>query len=207
MPRPRPKAARRKTSLVKTPCPKPWIIHVPQKQWTTSPAPTSSKTIRLTTQRLAPHHEKLTEIANCLTSSQAPIPSEPDQKQREVPIDQAHSSNAPNAPQTPRPRHVLLVEDNFINRKIVCRKLQNKGYDVTTANDGQEALEMVIEAPGLSTGDSSAFDICLMDMEMPRMDGNAATRAIREREKQNQTDYLPILGVTANVRSGQQSEM
>jgi CheY-like chemotaxis protein len=66
---------------------------------------------------------------------------------------------------------------------------------------------LVIKAPGLSTGDSPAFDICLMDMEMPRMDGNSATKAIREREKQDQPDYLPILGVTANVRSGQQSEM
>jgi CheY-like chemotaxis protein len=129
-------------------------------------------------------------------------------EQREEPIDHALSpSSTPTAQRTPRRRHILLVEENLINRKIVHRKLQSKGHDVTTANDGQEALELVIEAPGLSTGDSSAFDICLMDMEMPRMDGNTATKAIREREKQDQTDYLPILGVTANVRSGQQSEM
>jgi CheY-like chemotaxis protein len=129
-------------------------------------------------------------------------------EQREEPIDHALSpSSTPTAQRTPRRRHILLVEENLINRKIVHRKLQSKGHDVTTANDGQEALELVIEAPGLSTGDSSAFDICLMDMEMPRMDGNSATKAIREREKQDQPDYLPILGVTANVRSGQQSEM
>lgn len=207
MPRARPKAARHKTSLAKTKSRKAWIIQALQRQWRTSPAPTSSKTIHLTSRRFELDHEKRTDDCSLPNfHSQAPTPSEPYQGHREEPIDQARSGEGPDARQPSR-SHVILVEDNFINRKIVCRKLQSKGYDVTTANDGQEALEMVIEAPGLSTGDSSAFDICLMDMEMPRMDGNAATRAIREREKQDQTDYLPILGVTANVRSGQQSEM
>ena len=136
--------------------------------------------------------------------SQAPIPS--DQKQLRASPNQAHSSEAPAAPQTLR-QHVLLVEDNLINQKIVCRKLKSKGYDVTTASDGKEAVDLVVRAPKPSTGDKLAFDICLMDMEMPRMDGNTATKAIRELEKQDQIEYIPILGVTANVRSGQQSEM
>lgn len=46
-----------------------------------------------------------------------------------------------------------------------------------------------------------------MDMEMPRMDGNAATKMIRELEREGVIEYTPILGVTANVRSGQQDEM
>lgn len=89
----------------------------------------------------------------------------------------------------------------------MCRKLKSKGYEVTTANDGKEAVDLVTSAPEPSTGDNSAFHICLMDMEMPRMDGNSATKAIRELEKQGKIEYIPILGVTANVRSGQQSEM
>jgi CheY-like chemotaxis protein len=139
---------------------------------------------------------------NCV--SQASIPS--DQEQHEAPPYQSHSSNAPTAPKTLR-QHVLLVEDNLINQKIVYRKLKSKGYSVTTANDGKEAAELIVGAPKPSTGDKSAFDICLMDMEMPRMDGNTATKTIRELERQDQIEYIPILGVTANVRSGQQSEM
>ncbi|KAL1581741.1 hypothetical protein WHR41_09503 [Cladosporium halotolerans] len=104
-------------------------------------------------------------------------------------------------------QHVLLVEDNLINQQIVCRKLKAKGYVVTTANDGKEAIDLATSAPKLSTGDEAAFDICLMDMEMPRMDGNAATKAIRELERKGAIEYLPILGVTANVRSEQQDKM
>jgi CheY-like chemotaxis protein len=104
-------------------------------------------------------------------------------------------------------QHVLLVEDNLVNQKIVCRKLKSKGYDVTTAKDGKEAVDLVSGAPKPSIGDKSAFDICLMDMEMPRMDGNTATKTIRELERHDQIEHIPILGVTANVRSVQQSEM
>lgn len=78
---------------------------------------------------------------------------------------------------------------------------------MTIANDGKEAVELVASTPRSSTGDQSAINICLMDMEMPRMDGIAATKAIRELEKKDQTEYMPILGVTANVRSWQQAEM
>jgi CheY-like chemotaxis protein len=103
--------------------------------------------------------------------------------------------------------HVLLVEDNIINQKIVVRKLESRGYVVTAANNGKEAVELVERAPGLSTGDKRAFNICLMDMEMPVMDGNSATKMIREFEKQGRIEHIPILGVTANVRLEQQAEM
>lgn len=110
-------------------------------------------------------------------------------------------------PAKPRVRaHVLLVEDNVINQKLVCRKLENKGYDVTVANNGKEAVTTVMNASKLSS-DKHAFDICLMDMEMPIMDGNTATKTIRELERQGQIEHIPILGVTANVRSEQQAEM
>lgn len=89
----------------------------------------------------------------------------------------------------------------------MCRKLKAKGYAVTTANDGKEAVDLATSAHKLPIGDEAALDICLMDMEMPWMDGNAATKAIRELERQGVIKYLPILGVTANVRSGQHDEM
>lgn len=94
-------------------------------------------------------------------------------------------------------RHVLVVEDNIINRQIVSRKLQSLGYHVSEATNGQEALDAV---------QRDEFDCILMDQEMPIMDGNSATMAIRNLGR-NSTANTPILGVTANVRATQQIEM
>ncbi|KAK5749214.1 hypothetical protein LTS12_020725 [Elasticomyces elasticus] len=104
-------------------------------------------------------------------------------------------------------QHVLLVEDNAINQRIVHRKLQAKGFQVTTANNGQEAVDAVRKAPRHSKPGDGGFDIILMDQEMPVLDGNAATRQIRELAEKGEVDRIPILGVTANVRSEQQEEM
>ncbi|KAF2771663.1 hypothetical protein EJ03DRAFT_325315 [Teratosphaeria nubilosa] len=102
---------------------------------------------------------------------------------------------------------VLLVEDNIINQKIVHRKLESKGFKVTTANNGQEAVDTMKAVPKASSGDRAAFDIVLMDSEMPIMDGNTATRLIRKLEREQVLERIPILGVTANVRSAQQEGM
>ncbi|KAF2213274.1 hypothetical protein CERZMDRAFT_121011 [Cercospora zeae-maydis SCOH1-5] len=103
--------------------------------------------------------------------------------------------------------HVLLVEDNVINARIVFRKLEAKGFNVTTANNGKEAVDAVRAAPRASTGDKSAFDVILMDQEMPILDGNTASKKIRELEKDGLVEHIPILGVTANVRGAQLDEM
>ncbi|KXT11729.1 hypothetical protein AC579_5034 [Pseudocercospora musae] len=103
--------------------------------------------------------------------------------------------------------HVLLVEDNIINQRIVFRKLESKGFNVTTANNGEEAVQSVRDAPKLSSGDKGAFNVILMDQEMPKMNGNTATRAIRDLEARGEIERIPILGVTANVRGAQQDEM
>ena len=116
-------------------------------------------------------------------------------------------------PSRPRPTrkhtkpHVLLVEDNIINQRILFRKLEGQGYNVTTANNGQEAVDGVRKAPNPSSGDKAAFDIVLMDNEMPVLDGNEATRRIRKLEASGEVEHIPILGVTANVRAAQQDEM
>lgn len=111
------------------------------------------------------------------------------------------------APEPSAQAHLLLVEDNIVNQKVVLRKLEHKGYSVTVANNGREAVEILKSAPKPSTGDKQAFRICLMDMEMPMMDGNTATKVIRELELQGKIEHIPILGVTANVRDEQQAEM
>ena len=84
---------------------------------------------------------------------------------------------------------VLLAEDNELNREIAVSLLGEVGAQVTCAEDGQQALAML--------GDESAFDVVLMDVMMPRMDGLAATRAIRRAE--NGQKHMPIIAMTANV--------
>ena len=94
-------------------------------------------------------------------------------------------------------RRVLVVEDNVINQRLVARKLESLGFRVTAVSNGREALDMVQQ---------STFDCILMDQAMPVMDGNSATRAVRDLEKHGMT-HVPVLGVTANVRAEQQAEM
>ena len=84
---------------------------------------------------------------------------------------------------------VLVAEDNFVNQQIASELLEGEGATVTLADDGQQALDLIDAA-------DSAFDVVLMDMQMPVMDGLAATRAIRI--SRNAT-VLPIVAMTANA--------
>lgn len=102
---------------------------------------------------------------------------------------------------------VLLVEDNVINQRLVHRKLESKGFSVTLANNGQEAIDAVREAANSSGNGQGAFDVVLMDQEMPVVDGNTATKEIRGMERSGEVQHVPILGVTANVRDVQQDDM
>ncbi|KAJ6089216.1 hypothetical protein N7499_004063 [Penicillium canescens] len=94
-------------------------------------------------------------------------------------------------------RRILVVEDNIINRRILSRKLGSLGFQIVEVKNGQEALDKF---------QNSKIDCILMDQEMPVLDGNAATKRIRELEKESDT-HVTILGVTANVRAAQKSEM
>ncbi|KAF1988919.1 hypothetical protein K402DRAFT_419252 [Aulographum hederae CBS 113979] len=101
---------------------------------------------------------------------------------------------------------VLLVEDNIINQRILRRKLESKGFTVITANNGREAVTAV-EKISTASDSELPFACILMDQEMPVLDGNGATKAIRQLERQGPTKHCPILGVTANVREEQKQEM
>jgi two-component system sensor histidine kinase/response regulator len=91
-----------------------------------------------------------------------------------------------------RPLCVLLAEDNPVNQKIAVRVLENHGHVVTVATTGAEALEALRH---------ETFDLVLMDIQMPVMDGCAATRVIRERERQT-GGHIPIIAVTAHAMKG-----
>jgi len=95
--------------------------------------------------------------------------------------------------QTPQSRlRVLLAEDNMVNQRLALRLLQKSGHDVALAGNGLEALA------ALESGD---FDVALMDVQMPEMDGFEATAAIRERER-IVGKHLPIIAMTAHAMSG-----
>jgi two-component system, sensor histidine kinase and response regulator len=68
----------------------------------------------------------------------------------------------------------LLVEDNAVNQTLAVRLLERRGYTVTVAGNGREALAAL---------EKGSFDVVLMDIQMPEMDGFKATAAIREKEK------------------------
>lgn len=87
---------------------------------------------------------------------------------------------------------VLLVDDVMINREIASKILKKYGFMVDTANDGQEAVNKVKEAP------SETYQMILMDLQMPIMNGYDAAKAIRALEDANKAD-IPIVAMSANA--------
>ncbi|NPV86886.1 MAG: response regulator [Anaerolineae bacterium] len=87
---------------------------------------------------------------------------------------------------------VLLAEDNPINQQVVREILERAGIQVVTADNGEEAYQ-IFTRPG------EMFDVILMDLQMPKMDGYEAARLIREYEKQNTLPMTPIIAVTAHA--------
>lgn len=88
--------------------------------------------------------------------------------------------------------HLLLVEDNPVNQRVVLAMLRKKGYSIDVANNGQEALEMLEQA-------EREFDLLLMDVQMPVLDGLETTRAIR---RDSRWLKLPIIAMTAHAMTG-----
>ena len=89
--------------------------------------------------------------------------------------------------------HLLLAEDNLINQRLALALLEKRGHRVVVANNGQEAFDAV---------ENGAFDLVLMDIQMPVMDGVEATQRIRERERVLGARHLPIVAMTANAMQG-----
>jgi len=96
-----------------------------------------------------------------------------------------------------RGKDILIVEDNVINQKVLTNLLHLSGMNITIANNGQEAVDLV-------KSEKNTFDIVLMDINMPIMDGYTATRMIRLDSK---FDALPIVAFTALVLDSEIKKM
>ncbi|RJN32399.1 PAS domain-containing hybrid sensor histidine kinase/response regulator [Nesterenkonia natronophila] len=92
---------------------------------------------------------------------------------------------------------ILLVEDNEVNQKVACAMLRRLGYGVDTAANGREALEAVA---------INAFDAVLMDIQMPELDGYAATAQLRQMEAASGRGRLPVIALTANALAGERDQ-
>ena len=89
---------------------------------------------------------------------------------------------------------VLVAEDNLVNQRLATRLLEKRGHRVVLAASGRQALEVLETGP---------FDLVLMDVQMPEMDGLEATAEIRKRETSTGEDQ-PIIALTAHAMKGDQ---
>ena len=111
-----------------------------------------------------------------------------------TPVEVTQEGTAPLEPPKPSPTparaRILVVEDNLVNQKVVSALLGKQGYDVCLANNGREGLE---------TLDSDNFDLVLMDVQMPELDGISAARQIRQQPRWKD---VPIIAMTAHAMNG-----
>lgn len=85
---------------------------------------------------------------------------------------------------------ILLVEDNEMNRDMLSRRLERRGFTVEIAVDGRQGVELAT---------AGNYDLVLMDMSLPEVDGWEATRLLRADPK---TQHLPIIALTAHAMAG-----
>ncbi|QRV74353.1 protein-histidine kinase [Ceratobasidium sp. AG-Ba] len=111
-------------------------------------------------------------------------------------------------PETPnlhltRPLHVLITEDNKINQTVLARQMKRAGFTYALASNGLEAVNAIERADHGTPGNTSSgkYDVVLMDLEMPVMDGFAATREIRKMEAEGSLQTRSfVIALTGNAR-------
>ncbi|KAI1817047.1 hypothetical protein GGS20DRAFT_575124 [Poronia punctata] len=158
-----------------------------------------------------PHSTPSADPAIRLSSSLGLV-AEEKYRQPTVELKPNNTSPEPLTPPIPRPPNtplsLLVVEDNLVNQRVLCKQLRHRGYLVHSANHGREALDAMFAGTTSEEGRNPGawFDVILCDIEMPIMNGIEFTREVRRLESAGElTGHVPILGVTANVRSTQVS--
>ncbi len=142
---------------------------------------------------LGSSHEEKPEEKPAMTAKKDSIPSSVltgetgPEEAVEKPLEE---KGAPDVP--PNSYRVLIAEDNIVNQKVAYFMLEKQGHLVTGVRDGKEAVKAV---------DKGIFDVILMDIQMPNMNGFEATAAIREKEAQSDR-HTPIIAMTAHAMKG-----
>jgi CheY-like chemotaxis protein len=90
--------------------------------------------------------------------------------------------------------HILLAEDNAVNQRLIVRLLEKRGHSIVVAHDGRQALDLL---------EHQHFDLVLMDVQMPELNGFEVTTAIRQKELET-GEHLPIVALTAHAMKGDQ---
>ena len=91
---------------------------------------------------------------------------------------------------------ILLAEDNLVNQKVAKRVLTHLGYEVDIVSNGKEAIKAIAD---------KSYDLILMDIQMPEMDGLETTKYIRKQESELQLPPIAIVAMTANVTDDDQN--
>jgi len=102
-------------------------------------------------------------------------------------------SKGPSQPELDPPLHILLAEDNPVNQALAIRLLKKRGHSVVVAQNGREAVDAI---------ESQTFDLALLDVQMPLMDGLQAAQLIRQRERAAGSRRLPLVALTAHAMNG-----
>jgi two-component system, sensor histidine kinase and response regulator len=106
--------------------------------------------------------------------------------------EEAEATTDDGGPDAARSLRILLAEDGIVNQRVAVSLLERRGHAVVIANNGQEAVDAL---------ERERFDLVLMDVQMPEMDGLQATAAIREKEKAL-GGHIPIIAMTAHAMKG-----
>ena len=141
-------------------------------------------------------HSKAQIIQTLNENPQAPLSAKPSAKEMERAkgIEQKHY-------------HILIVEDNLINQRVLSSQLKKLGHTIHVANHGVEALSQLSQtsfSTKAALSPAVPLSVILMDIEMPVMDGLTCTRRIREMEARGElSGHVPIIAVSANARKEQ----
>lgn len=105
-------------------------------------------------------------------------------------VQENHSADSKQAKSVPQEIDILIAEDNESNRKVTEEMLNFDGWNITSVSNGKEVIEAL---------EKQSFDLILLDVYMPEMDGFDVTRVIRKMESENKSNQIPIIAISASV--------